>query len=188
MSTKKPSAGCSLNSAISRFTKAGTASRVGCIGRRLNFARDIGARSLGGGFLNNLGENITLLVILALLHSRLTRHLHGATPWVRGVANGLLFAAIAIVGMLVPIHLAKGIGCSTCHGRVDVMPLTWRVVSLDMQWCLDCHRDPAPHLRPREQITNMSWQPDSKTARSEGERLARAYDVHTRTSCTTCHR
>ncbi|HVY79363.1 MAG TPA: cytochrome c3 family protein, partial [Steroidobacteraceae bacterium] len=57
------------------------------------------------------------------------------------------------------IHVAKGVGCSTCHGRVDQMPLTWRVASLEMQWCLGCHRAPERYVRPRERVFDMSWQP-----------------------------
>src|SRR3989440_9740166 len=55
------------------------------------------------------------------------------------------------------IHVQKGIGCSTCHGRVDQMPLTWKAESLYMRWCLDCHEAPEKHLRPRDQIFNMEW-------------------------------
>src|SRR5690242_13710962 len=57
------------------------------------------------------------------------------------------------------IHVAKGVGCTTCHGAIDRMPLTWRVASLNMQWCLDCHRAPAEFLRPREHVFDMAWQP-----------------------------
>jgi len=57
------------------------------------------------------------------------------------------------------IHVQKGIGCSTCHGRVDEMPLTWKEHSLYMRWCLDCHEAPEKIFRPREQVSNMTWQP-----------------------------
>ena len=57
------------------------------------------------------------------------------------------------------IHVNKGIGCATCHGRIDQMPAVTKVATLQMSWCLDCHRNPAPNLRPRDQITNMAWQP-----------------------------
>ena len=60
------------------------------------------------------------------------------------------------------IHIAKGVGCVECHGRVDTMALTYRAKPLTMQFCLDCHRDPAPHLRPLDQITNMDWKPDRR--------------------------
>jgi len=61
------------------------------------------------------------------------------------------------------VHVAKGIGCAECHGRVDEMPLTLQVASLDMQWCLDCHRDPVERVRPREQVFNMAWDPRRPT-------------------------
>src|ERR1039458_4592109 len=57
------------------------------------------------------------------------------------------------------IHINKGIGCESCHGRVDRMPLTWQENSLQMEWCLDCHRHPEKHVRPREFITAMGYQP-----------------------------
>ena len=87
------------------------------------------------------------------------------------------------------IHVAKGVGCVECHGRVDEMPLTWQEKPLTMGWCLDCHRDPAPHLRPRGEVFNMAWAagPDDPP----GTRLAEDYrikDAHTLTSCSTCHR
>jgi hypothetical protein len=82
------------------------------------------------------------------------------------------------------IHLAKGVGCITCHGRVDQMPQVTTVAPLTMGWCLDCHRNPEPNLRPRQYITSMTWKPE----RDRGHELAIAYGLHTRTSCTTCHR
>jgi hypothetical protein len=87
------------------------------------------------------------------------------------------------------IHVNKGIGCVTCHGRVDLMPAIEQVAPLTMGWCLGCHRDPAPHLRPLDQITSMTWEPPRGAAGAElSRRLARELDVHARTSCTTCHR
>jgi hypothetical protein len=84
------------------------------------------------------------------------------------------------------IHVNKGVGCVTCHGRVDQMPEVMRKEPLTMGWCLGCHRDPTPNLRPREYITSMTWRPDD--ARAVGAEVAKANGVHTRTSCTTCHR
>ena len=55
------------------------------------------------------------------------------------------------------IHVNKGIGCSTCHGRVDEMPLMYQESSLQMEWCLNCHRNPANNLRPTSQIYQMAW-------------------------------
>src|SRR5881392_4531085 len=56
------------------------------------------------------------------------------------------------------IHVNKGLGCSTCHGRVDQMPLMYAENTLQMEWCLDCHRNPAKNLRPTAQIYNMAWE------------------------------
>ncbi len=89
------------------------------------------------------------------------------------------------------IHLNKGIGCSSCHGRVDEMPLMWNVASLHMEWCLDCHRDPAKHIRPRDQIVNMNWPPPGYDQVAEGKKLMKQYNVkpvREITNCTTCHR
>ena len=55
------------------------------------------------------------------------------------------------------IHVAKGVGCETCHGPVNEMPLLYRGATLQMQWCLDCHRNPEPHLRPLDRVTDMAW-------------------------------
>jgi hypothetical protein len=88
------------------------------------------------------------------------------------------------------IHIAKGIGCESCHGRVDRMPLTWQAVSLQMEWCLDCHRQPEKYVRPRESITAMGYQP-AGDQEEIGQRLVKEYqiqDARTLTSCNTCHR
>ena len=88
------------------------------------------------------------------------------------------------------IHIAKGVGCVTCHGRIDEMPLTRRVASLYMQWCLDCHRAPERYLRPREHVFDLDWQPDIDQ-RVLGARLAREYHLSSTrelTDCSTCHR
>ncbi|HZH13573.1 MAG TPA: cytochrome c3 family protein [Archangium sp.] len=84
------------------------------------------------------------------------------------------------------IHVSKGVGCVTCHGRVDLMPSVQQAQPLSMGWCLDCHRNPVPNLRPREAITAMRWQP--RPGDPSPEELARRYDVQPRTNCTTCHR
>ncbi len=87
------------------------------------------------------------------------------------------------------IHIAKGVGCVTCHGRIDEMPLTYRAIAFPMKFCLDCHRDPAPNLRPRELVTDMAWQPPADR-RALGEKLIGQYGVRVGelTSCTVCHR
>jgi hypothetical protein len=84
------------------------------------------------------------------------------------------------------IHVSKGVGCSTCHGRVDQMPLTWRENSLYMEWCLECHRAPERFVRPRSEVFSMAWRPpDDQLAR--GRALVREYKIQKLTSCSTCH-
>jgi hypothetical protein len=88
-------------------------------------------------------------------------------------------------------HVNKGVGCETCHGRVDRMPLIVQQASLQMEWCLDCHRDPAQFLRPREAVFQMGYVPEGGDQRAVGERLMREYniaDVRHMTSCSVCHR
>jgi hypothetical protein len=85
------------------------------------------------------------------------------------------------------IHVNKGVGCVTCHGRVDEMPALNQVAPLTMGWCVECHRHPEPNLRPLEEITSMTWKPNGDPEKV-GAELAKKYNVHTRTSCTTCHR
>lgn len=91
------------------------------------------------------------------------------------------------------IHVARGVPCATCHGRVDRMPLLARAEPFHMAWCLDCHRDPAPHLRPRDQITRMdwsAWKAHPEQHRGFGERMMRVYGIQPRTltDCSVCHR
>jgi hypothetical protein len=85
------------------------------------------------------------------------------------------------------IHVNKGVGCVSCHGRVDQMASVYQAEDLTMGWCIECHRDPAPKLRPRDQITSMTWTPGGDPI-ALGKQLVEEYDVHTRTACTTCHR
>jgi hypothetical protein len=87
------------------------------------------------------------------------------------------------------IHIAKGVGCSTCHGDVASMPLMQRVVNLQMRWCLDCHREPEKHLRPPDQIFNTTWkEPADQLAK--GRTLLDFYHVQKDqlTNCSVCHR
>ncbi|HXJ91027.1 MAG TPA: cytochrome c3 family protein [Candidatus Binatia bacterium] len=112
------------------------------------------------------------------------------------------------------IHVTKGVGCNTCHGPVDLMPLMYQQESLQMEWCLGCHRDPGKNLRPREQVFNMRYQPpsagnpvsfDGRTFSDQdalGAYLIQKYQVRVGrietedgqvsvseiTSCSTCHR
>lgn len=85
------------------------------------------------------------------------------------------------------IHVAKGIGCSTCHGQVDQMPLMWRVASLQMEWCLDCHRQPEKYVRPKDKVFDMAWAPPPDQD-IQGARLVEEYKIRKLTYCSTCHR
>lgn len=87
------------------------------------------------------------------------------------------------------IHVNNGVPCVECHGRMDTMPLTWQVEPLHMQWCLDCHRDPARRLRPLDAVTAMEWAPEGDPSLL-ASRLMVAYDIHPDklTDCYVCHR
>jgi hypothetical protein len=85
------------------------------------------------------------------------------------------------------IHVHKGVGCATCHGRVDQMPLMWRENTLYMEWCLECHRNPERFVRPREQVFSMDWQPPSDQI-ALGQNLVQQYKIESLTSCSVCHR
>jgi len=85
------------------------------------------------------------------------------------------------------IHVAKGVGCSTCHGRVDQMPLMWSVSPLQMEWCLDCHRQPEKYVRPREAVFDMAWTPPPDQL-TRGAELVKKYQIRKLDSCSTCHR
>ncbi len=79
-------------------------------------------------------------------------------------------------------HLAAGVGCSTCHGRIDQMDIVRLDKPISMGWCLECHRDPTKNLRPTDQITNMNWQPDMAPAGWQPPK------VNPPTNCSGCHR
>jgi hypothetical protein len=85
------------------------------------------------------------------------------------------------------IHVKQGIGCQTCHGQVDEMPLTHRQQTLNMEWCLSCHREPQAFLRPREEVFNLHWEPPVPQEEL-GAELAARYRVQPPTNCWTCHR
>ena len=85
------------------------------------------------------------------------------------------------------IHLGKGGGCSTCHGRVDQMPLMLAEHNLLMEWCLDCHRMPERYVRPREYVFRMDWAPQEDQL-ALGRRLVQKYGIRKLTDCDTCHR
>ena len=85
------------------------------------------------------------------------------------------------------IHVAKGVGCTTCHGPIAEMNITWRAQSLYMRWCLECHNAPEKFLRPRSEVFNAFYQPPSDQE-DLGNRLMKEYKVQKLTNCTTCHR
>jgi hypothetical protein len=85
------------------------------------------------------------------------------------------------------IHVNKGVGCTTCHGQVDRMPLMWQENSLQMEWCLDCHRNPERYVRPREAVFSIDYVAPSNQLEL-GARLVAEYRIQKLTSCSTCHR
>lgn len=87
------------------------------------------------------------------------------------------------------IHVSKGIGCETCHGRVDQMPLMWKEKSLQMQWCLDCHREPEKFIRPQNEVFTMGYEP-SQPQSVMGPQLVDQYHIPTQRleDCYVCHR
>ena len=87
------------------------------------------------------------------------------------------------------IHVSRGIGCETCHGPVDEMPLVWKENTLNMEWCLECHRHPEKFMRPVDEVFNMSWEPPPE--REElGRELMAQHQVEPAllTDCAVCHR
>lgn len=90
------------------------------------------------------------------------------------------------------IHIKQGVGCDTCHGPVDKMPLMYQAKSLLMEWCLECHRAPEKFIRPRSEVFNMNYKvPAGTTQLAEGLRLKKEYNIpgtEHMTSCSVCHR
>lgn len=88
------------------------------------------------------------------------------------------------------IHINKGVGCDTCHGKVNRMPLMQQQESLAMEWCINCHRHPEKYVRPRNEVFNMDYQqPEDQLAM--GKELVKQYKIQSEmqlTSCSTCHR
>lgn len=91
------------------------------------------------------------------------------------------------------IHVNKGVGCSTCHGRVDEMPIAFAAATLQMEWCLACHREPERFLRPKDRIFDMTWRAENKSPEELEGGIARKAEFKIQgpeilTSCSTCHR
>ena len=88
------------------------------------------------------------------------------------------------------IHVAKGVGCSTCHGAIDKMPAVFQENTLQMEWCIACHREPEKFIRPKSEIYNMQWQ-DGDLDKAERDKLKIDHKIRSKemlTSCSTCHR
>ncbi|MFN8488808.1 MAG: cytochrome c3 family protein [Caldilineaceae bacterium] len=87
------------------------------------------------------------------------------------------------------IHVKQGVGCETCHGRIDQMAVVAKVQTLQMSWCLDCHRNPEKYIRPREAVFTMGYKPTADQA-TLGPQLVAQYGIHTKqlTDCSICHR
>jgi hypothetical protein len=85
-------------------------------------------------------------------------------------------------------HVTRGVGCESCHGRIDLMGEVYQAKPLTMMWCLDCHRAPEKHLRPVEEVTTMGYQPVDGDQLTVGERLRKEKDINPSTDCSTCHR
>lgn len=84
-------------------------------------------------------------------------------------------------------HVSRGVGCASCHGRVDKMETVYQAEPLSMAWCLDCHRQPERHLRPVEFVTAMDWTPNEDPV-ALGSRLRQERGINPSTDCSTCHR
>ncbi|MEC8553991.1 MAG: cytochrome c3 family protein [Planctomycetota bacterium] len=86
-------------------------------------------------------------------------------------------------------HVTRGVSCVSCHGRIDTMEKVYQAEELSMAWCIECHNDPAEHIRPRELITKLDWEPeDGQTRREIGEALIKENNIHPRANCAVCHR
>ncbi|MGZ8829329.1 MAG: cytochrome c3 family protein [Thermoanaerobaculia bacterium] len=83
------------------------------------------------------------------------------------------------------IHVAKGVGCASCHGRVDKMQLMFQASPLTMEWCLACHRAPEKFVRPRDQVFNMAYV--ARNQEEDGPRLVKEYNIQKLTHCSACH-
>jgi hypothetical protein len=132
-------------------------------------------------------------------HSQLWTNAQMLAPVRESLASGkpLLWHRVARLPDYVyfnhAIHVARGVPCATCHGRVDEMPLTVQAQPFQMQWCLDCHRNPAPRLRPPDQVTRMDWSdwdrhPERHPGFGAAVMQAHHIDPKKLTDCDVCHR
>ena len=86
-------------------------------------------------------------------------------------------------------HVGAGVSCVECHGRIDQMEVVYQAKPLSMKWCIDCHRKPDEHLRPKEFVTKLDWQPEEGVDRAElGAQLREKHGINPNISCSTCHR
>jgi hypothetical protein len=85
------------------------------------------------------------------------------------------------------IHIQKGVACTTCHGPVGDMPLTWRESSLEMKWCLQCHRNPEEFVRPVKTVFQTDYSPP-EDQEALGRWLMKENHIRSKTDCYTCHR
>ncbi len=87
------------------------------------------------------------------------------------------------------VHVAKGVGCTTCHGEIDEMRLTKKANTLHMAWCLECHRAPEKFIRPQEEVFNPDWFPPHDQI-AQGTKLVEDYHVNVSQldNCSVCHR
>ena len=86
-------------------------------------------------------------------------------------------------------HISAGVSCVVCHGRIDQMVEVRQVMPLNMGWCLECHRNPAPRLRPAEFVTNLGWEPPpGRSAEEIGREIIAAKNIHPPVNCSGCHR
>ncbi len=85
------------------------------------------------------------------------------------------------------IHVHAGVGCATCHDKIHEMEVVTQAQPLSMSWCLDCHRNPGPNLRPPEEVTNMEWLP-SKNHAEFAQRVIEENQIRPPVDCSGCHR
>ena len=87
------------------------------------------------------------------------------------------------------VHVNRGVSCVECHGPINHMDEVYHAKPLSMSFCLDCHRDPARHLRPLDKITDLDWQaPDADTQLAQGRKFAHDWKVQSLQNCSSCHR